>query len=199
MRAYRVLEESRAREIASSVRDLDWGPGKATSQRRTTKNNLELLEAPELDEIKQALRSHDLFTQNFISEISPPKFNWYRDSGEYRIHSDAALMHGVRTDLACTLFLSDDYDGGELNIDGKSIKAKPGIAVVYECWKPHWVNPVTRGDRISAICWMRSFISEAWKRDLLNTLHETAMKAGNQEQFAKIGAVHEKLFKHWMR
>jgi PKHD-type hydroxylase len=201
MKAYRLLEEGQAREIADDIRHLEWEQGKASTQKATgtTKYNLELRTSPHLQTIRDALKEHALYSEHFISNIWPPKFNWYRDDGEYRIHSDAAFMDRVRTDLACTTFLTDDYDGGELVIGGQSIKGKPGICVVYECWKPHWVNPVTRGDRISAITWMQSHVTDEWKRELLNILHSVAMEAGNQEHFAKLGAVHEKLFKDWMR
>jgi predicted 2-oxoglutarate/Fe(II)-dependent dioxygenase YbiX len=143
MKAYRLLEEGQAREIADDIRHLEWEQGKASTQKATgtTKNNLELRTSPHLQTIRDALKEHALYSEHFISNIWPPKFNWYRDDGEYRIHSDAAFMDRVRTDLACTTFLTDDYDGGELVIGGQSIKGKPGICVVYECWKPHWVNP----------------------------------------------------------
>lgn len=197
MRAYRLFSEEQAAEIVAAIRDREWVPGKAS--RQTNKRNLELKAAPELAEITKALKAHPLYTENLVSQLYPPKFNWYRDSGEYKIHSDAALMGDVRTDMACTIFLTDDYDGGELNIDGKAIKGRAGMCVVYECWRPHWVNPVTRGDRISAITWMQSYIAESWKRDLLNLLHSVAVKSSDQENFAKLGAVHEKLLKHWIR
>lgn len=201
MKAYRLLDEAQARSIADDIRQQDWEQGRASTHKATgtTKRNLELRSSPHLKTIHDALKAHSLYTEHFISAIWPPKFNWYRDSGEYRIHCDAALMDKVRTDLACTVFLTDDYDGGELVIGGMEIKAKPGMCVVYECWKPHWVNPVTRGDRISAITWMQSLVSDEWKRDLLNLIHGVAGEVGNQEHFAKLGAVHEKLLKHWMR
>ena len=197
MRAYRLLDEGVARQMAADIRREDWPKGVARGE--TTKKNLELVKHSNLVEIRKALTEHPLYTQNFVTKIWGPKFNWYRDDGEYRIHTDAAYMDDVRTDLACTIFLTDDYEGGELVIDGKSVKGKPGIAVVYECWKPHWVNPVTSGDRISAITWMQSLIPEKWKRDLLNQLHEVTVNIGEQEQFAKLGSVHEKLVKHWSK
>jgi len=73
------------------------------------------------------------------------------------------------------------------------------MCVVYECWKPHFVKPVTSGDRISAITWMQSRIPDESQRDLLNMLHGVAMEVGKQEHFAKLGAVHERLLKLWMR
>ena len=191
------MREGDALELAEMLRRDEWVPGKARS--KITKTNKEIHVHPALDELHETIKGHALYSHNFVSRLWGPKFNWYRDAGEYRIHSDAAYMDDVRTDLAMTLFLSDDYEGGELNIDGKGIKAKPGVAVVYDCWKPHWVNPVLSGDRIAAIAWMQSLISDKWKRDLLNQLHGAAQAVSDQKLFAEIGSAHEKLLKHWSR
>ena len=51
---------------------------------------------------------------------------------------------GIRTDLACTVFLTDGYEGGELCIGGVEVKGKAGMCVVYDCGLPHYVKPVVR-------------------------------------------------------
>lgn len=196
MKAYRVIDEARALEIAAALRAETWEQGKSFGKEKVTKRNLELHKSPHLDELGKTIREHSLWSENFVTTMYPPRFNWYRDGGEYRVHSDAAFMGGkVRTDLAMTLFLSE-FEGGELCIDGKEVKGKPGIAVVYECWKPHFVKPAN--DRIALITWFQSRIAESWQRELLNMVHNCARK-GDQEHFAVLGAVHEKLLKHWAR
>lgn len=207
MKAYRLFGDDEAAEIVAAIREQEWEVGRASSKVSTgkVKRNLELKDSNPvakemLDRIETKLREHSLWTEHFVAKILPPKFNWYRESGEYRMHSDAGLMgDGIRTDLACTVFLTDGYEGGELVIGGMQIKGKAGMCVVYECWKPHYVTPVTDGDRICAITWMQSRISDESQRDLLNLLHGVAMEVGNQEHFAKLGSVHERLFKLWMR
>jgi PKHD-type hydroxylase len=185
-------------------------PGKASSRKATgtTKRNLELQDdnpvAKELlGEIAKALKAHALYSEHFVSKLVRPKFNWYRDAGEYRTHTDASLMDGgIRTDLACTVFLTDGYEGGELCIGGVEVKGKAGMCVVYDCGLPHYVKPVTEGDRISAITWMQSFIPDSNQRSILNSVHRVTQKfaqIGDQEMFAESGSAHERLFKLWMR
>jgi PKHD-type hydroxylase len=210
VKAYRLFDEIEAAHIVERIRLEKWEEGRASSRKATgtTKRNLELQDDNPvakdlLGKIADALKAHALHAEHFVSRIVRPKFNWYRDAGEYRVHADAALMDGgVRTDLACTVFLTDGYEGGELCIGGIEIKGKPGTCVVYECGKPHYVKPVTSGDRISAITWMQSFVPETHKRDILNRIHRCTQKfaqLGDQEMFAESGSAHESLFKLWMR
>jgi PKHD-type hydroxylase len=92
---------------------------------------------------------------------------------EYGLHVDDALMHGMRTDLSFTVFLSgpDTYEGGELVIAGNdadsSIKLAAGSAVVYPTTSLHKVAPVTAGERLVVVGWVRSFLRRADERELL--------------------------------
>jgi PKHD-type hydroxylase len=108
----------------------------------------------------------------------------------------------IRTDLACTLFLNDDYDGGELCANGLSVKGEPGTCVVYECWRPHWVNPVTRGERICAITWMQSAIRDATQREVLNlfqsVLKEVDRTSNEARFYPRLSALYGKLIRMWM-
>ena len=101
--------------------------------------------------------------------ILPPKFNKYTAGGEYESHVDAAWIGGIRTDYACTLFVSDrkDYEGGELWVGDKMTKAEQGHAVIYECGAPHHVTPVTKGERVCAVTWIHSMVQDPYKRKLL--------------------------------
>src|SRR5262249_3243774 len=51
--------------------------------------------------------------------LSPLLFSRYEKNMHYGSHVDDALMEGMRTDVAFTLFLSEptSYDGGELTIE----------------------------------------------------------------------------------
>ena len=84
----------------------------------------------------------------------------------------------LRTDLAVTLFLSDQdaYDGGELVICSSlgelAVKLPAGDAAVYEASTLHRVNPVTRGTRYAAVTWVQSYVREWDKRSVLADLNE---------------------------
>ncbi len=113
--------------------------------------------------------------------ILGPLFSRYQPGHAYGAHVDDALMGGVRTDVAFTLFLSEpgSCDGGELIIDTaageEAFKLAAGSVVTYPATTLHRVAPVTRGERLAAVGWVRSFVRDAAHRELLFDL-ETARR-----------------------
>jgi PKHD-type hydroxylase len=97
----------------------------------------------------------------------------YLPGMEYGTHVDDALMGGVRTDMSFTLFLCDPgtYDGGELVIEGNDgdteVKLPAGHLVLYPTTTLHRVAPVTRGERLVVVGWVRSFIRSGEDREIL--------------------------------
>lgn len=195
MKAYRLFTPDEAREIAGKI--SEWEPGRASKAVAVTKRNEEARDAELVAQIVGRVESSPLWKAHFVEKMSPPKFNRYRDGGEYAIHTDAALIRETRTDLACTLFLTEGYDGGVLCVDGAEVKLTPGEVIVYDCWRPHRVTPVTSGERVACIWWMQSRIRHEDQRDLLNMLHSVIASETDETKFAKLGAVHEKLVKMW--
>ena len=212
-----MLDPQRCAEIVAEIKALPWERGRSVREHGKVKVTEELradrCEAvrPLLDEIARALDCDAIRNREHALRMYPPRFSRYAGNGEYKIHTDAAYMGGVRTDLACTLFLTDDYEGGELVIEGvlpgdrpARVKAPAGFAAVYECWRPHWVEPVTAGERIVALTWMQSRVPDAEDRALLGLLNQLIAdietpELSAQERFAKLGAVHQKLLKRWSR
>lgn len=193
MKAYRLFEREKALEIGSKVQG--WEAGKA-SKGAVTKRNEESRD-PLIAEIVERIGESPIPKAHFVQFISPPKFNRYKEGGEYAVHTDAALIQDTRTDLAFTLFLSDGYEGGELVIGGQEVKLEAGEVIVYDCWRPHYVKPVTSGERIACIWWAQSYIRNEDQRDLLNMLHSVIADERDETKYAKLGAVHEKLVKMW--
>lgn len=105
--------------------------------------------------------------------VRAPMFSRYVPGMEYGNHVDDAMMGGMRMDLSFTLFLSDpeSYDGGELVIDStageQDIKLPAGSAVLYPATSLHRVAPVTRGERLAAVTWIRSLIRDPAQREIL--------------------------------
>jgi PKHD-type hydroxylase len=133
----------------------------------------------------------------------PPRFNRYGEGEEYKTHADGAWMgRSMRTDLACTLFLNDDYEGGELHINGMDIKAGAGVAVVYPCWRPHSVKPVTKGERIAAITWIQSLFRDETERELMQMLQGVLGDIDREQpegrHYASLSTVYSKLMRIWM-
>jgi PKHD-type hydroxylase len=118
-------------------------------------------------------------------KIFNPLFNRYHgDSNFYGPHIDGAVLHSkttqqwVRTDISCTLFLSDpaDYDGGELVIQHtqgtQRIKLPAGHLILYPGTTVHQVTPVTRGQRIASFFWIESLVRSDEQRRLLFDMDE---------------------------
>ena len=110
----------------------------------------------------------------------PPRFNRYGgESNYYGKHVDGAIRFAeggvrVRTDMSCTVFLSDpaDYDGGELTVhdagDHAPGQAAGGPRGALPGSHVHEVTPVTRGARLAAFFWIESMVrSDAQRRLLL--------------------------------
>jgi len=115
-------------------------------------------------------------------QLSPLLFSRYEPGMHYGSHVDDALMQGMRTDVAFTLFVSEpeSYDGGELVIESAAgedeIKLEPGALVAYPATSLHRVADVTRGERLAIVGWVRSFIRDASQRELLFDL-DTARRS----------------------
>ena len=75
-----------------------------------------------------------------------------------------------------TLFLNDDYEGGELNLwannEVKKVKLPTGWAVTYDTGTRHCVTEVTKGKREVAIFWTTSKIKNSKDRNLYTRIAE---------------------------
>jgi len=206
------MSADKAEEIVNILRAQDWLQGKASSDYATgtVKQNKELLHSTN-ETVKEVLRdvhermlSHQgLMNDCFTEHVMVPKFNRYDAGDAYYAHADAGLMGGtLRTDLAYTLFLNEDYKGGELCVNETSVRGAAGQIVVYECWKPHYVNQVLEGSRISAIGWIQSLVRDGTQREMLSMLQQVMKdidRQGDEERFyAKLSSVYSKLVKMWI-
>jgi PKHD-type hydroxylase len=150
------------------------------------KSNLQAVDSPEVEAMRTLVQSRLLAHPVFALACRPktivgPLFSRYEPGHAYGSHADNALIGGIRTDVSFTLFLSDpaSYDGGELVIDTPSgeeaFKLAPGCIVTYPATTLHRVMPVTRGERLGAAGWVRSYVRDAAQRELLFDL-ETARR-----------------------
>jgi len=173
-----VNDVARVTELISSAAFVD---GRETSALVGKKN----LQIPlDSDAARKAgtivierLLAHELFNLAIQpSAIHPPLFSRYEQGMEYPDHIDVAIMGGIRTDVAITLFLAekDSYDGGELVVDTgngiRSYRLEAGDAVAYPATTVHHVAQVTRGVRLVAALWVQSLIRNPAQRDILYDL-----------------------------
>lgn len=210
-------------EVATLRSRLDGGPwadGNATSghQSATAKANRQLPEdSAEAREVGglvlQALNANPMFVSAALPHtVFPPLFNRYEGGEHFGVHVDNAIRQRggtrIRSDLSCTLFLSDpeDYDGGELIIEEmygpQSVKLPAGDLVLYPSKSLHRVTPVTRGARISSFFWLQSLVRDDADRETLFRL-DVAIQRVNADKGPKdaavleLTAVYHNLLRRW--
>lgn len=208
-------ELARLREIAKTSQFVD---GRISNQHSPLKNNLQI---PQTDQaciepgtiIRNALFRHpDLRTAAYARNMANPTISRYEPGMNYGWHMDEALFPSqpaMRSDVSCTVFLSDpqDYDGGELMITlGQHvlpIKLAAGDAVLYPATTIHQVASVTRGVRLVGITWMQSYIPDVHQRELLQQVEEARsieMSRGEQadmRMLLMLGSLRNNLFRMW--
>src|SRR5215468_4095846 len=173
--------------------------GRATAgfAARMVKNNRQAEGARSLDTIRKLVAERVLGNEVFRlavrpKALSPLLFSRYEKNMHYGSHVDDALMDGMRTDVAFTLFLSEptSYDGGDLTIESaageETFKLATGALVAYSATSLHRVTAVTRGTRLAAVGWARSFVRDPAQRELLFDLDTARRKL-----FAQQGATAE--------
>ncbi len=188
-------ELATARALLAS--DAAWmdGRGSAGAQAVGRKNNEQLAQdsaqAAQLRELVLAAVQRDplFFSAALPRKFFNPLFNRYGgDSNHYGAHIDGAVLRSkhpaqwVRSDISCTLFLSDpaDYDGGELVIrepqGERRVKLPAGDLVLYPGTTLHEVTPVTRGTRIASFFWIESMVRSTEQRRLLFEMDMALLK-----------------------
>src|SRR5215468_12281890 len=189
--------------------------GRATAgfAARMVKNNRQAEGARSLDTIRKLVAERVLGNEVFRlavrpKALSPLLFSRYEKGMRYGSHVDDALMDGMRTDVSFTLFLSEpkSYDGGELAIEGVSgeetFKLDAGALVAYSATSLHHVSEVTRGARLAAVGWVRSFVRDPARRELLFDLdtarRQIFAREGKSTEFDLVSKSLANLLRMWV-
>lgn len=183
-----VLSATDVAAIRQGLACASFVDGRATAgwSARLVKSNLQAEECAAVshlrDLVEERLRDHPVFSLAARPKtVIGPLFSRYAPGHSYGTHVDDALIAGARTDLSFTLFLGtpEEYDGGELIIDSpageEAFKLPAGSVITYPSTTLHRVAPVTRGDRLVAAGWVRSYVRDPAQRELLFDL-ETARR-----------------------
>ena len=215
-----VLEHETALALGREIAAADWVDGNVTSGEGAAlaKRNRQLPEdgaaaARARRIVQQVLAGNAMFLSAALpSAIYPPLFNRYGPGEAFGAHVDNPIRVDpasggqIRTDVSSTLFLSEDYDGGELVIAGPfgevAYKCAAGDMVVYPSGSLHYVNPVTRGERIACFFWTQSLVREAAARELLFDLDQsvqalTASHGGDDSEVLRLTRVYHNLVRRW--
>lgn len=216
-----VLTAAQVVEIRKTIDAADWVDGKATvgAQGAKVKRNRQLPELSPIglqvgQTILQALASHPLFVSAALPmRYMPPLFNRYEGGEHYGFHIDGSVRSipgsnlSLRTDLSCTLFLSElaEYEGGELIVADTygehAVKLPAGDMILYPASSVHKVEPVTRGVRISSFFWVQSMVADDGKRGLLFELDQNIQKLrarlGDSEEIVGLTGHYHNLLRQW--
>lgn len=201
MKMYQILSKEEALAVAEKTRTLEWSQGKARTKELTgtVKQNSEILDHVTLQAIgKRIINNAAIQLDHIPLKLHPPKFSRYSDGQHYAIHTDAPWMNVTRTDLSCTLWLSDDYDGGELIVGGQPFRGEPGQCLIYNCGQPHEVKPVTRGARICAVTWIQSRIRDPIKREYASDFRKFLSNFEDSPLFLEGGRLYSALLRRWV-
>jgi len=211
-----VLSADDVKTIRTALGRAKFIDGRATAgfAARTVKNNTQAAGGDRSIETIRKLAAERILANEVFrlavrpKALTPLMFSRYEPGMNYGSHVDDALMQGLRTDVSFTLFLSDpgSYDGGELVIESASgedaIKLAAGSLVAYPTTTLHRVNEVTRGQRLAAVGWARSFIRDAAQRELLFDLdtarRQIFAREGKTAEFDLISKSAANLMRMWV-
>lgn len=185
-----IIDEKTIQQFRLWLDEVKWQNGKTTAGpfAASVKNNLQATPDDDgrISQMQQII-AHKLVNNLLFKTYAKPKtiieilFSKYETDHEYGLHVDNSMMHETRVDLAFTLFLSspyefytDGYEDGSLLIgdDTKGIREPAGTVVVYPANTLHRVTPVSKGVRLAAVGWVRSYIRDTEKRELLFELSQ---------------------------
>lgn len=182
---------------------------------KLVKQNQQLPKTPDTSELKGIIRKALQRNQLFQAVARPRAIHSlllsrYQEGMAYGRHVDNALMKDgglLRSDLSFTVFLNspDDYEGGELVIEGADsetpYKLAAGSAIAYPSTSLHRVDPVQSGERLVAVGWVQSLIRNAEQRevlfDLVTTQRSLFAKEGKNDEFDLISKSIANLLRMW--
>jgi len=217
----KLLDEAELEQARSLLATAPWADGRAGagSQAVQAKNNEQL---PPDSDVARAIgelvlrgldRSPQFLAACLPCKVFPPRINRYSGGVNfYGKHVDGAIRFTesgvrVRTDISCTVFLSDpeDYEGGELSVyesgTTRQIKLPAGHAVLYPGSHVHEVTPVTRGTRLAAFFWVESMVRSDAQRRLLHefdlALTSLRERDGDSDATVALVGTYHNLLRMW--
>jgi PKHD-type hydroxylase len=210
-----VLSAEEVALLRETLSQATFEDGRATAgfAARLVKNNRQATADRKVDTIRKLTEERILGNDLFELAVRPKAltsvmFSRYESGMQYGSHVDDALMQGVRTDVSFTLFLSDPqtYEGGELVIETaageEAIKLAAGSLVAYPSTTLHHVAAVTRGERLAAVGWARSYVRDAAQREMLFDLdtarRQLFVREGKSAEYDLVSKSLANLLRMWV-
>ncbi len=217
-----VLSEEQVQYFREEMAKVEWVNGKVTAGTlsATVKQNQQLSEDHPITHhlsniILESLGQHPLFLSAALPlDIIPPLFNRYEKSEAFGFHVDNSIRRirgsndRLRTDLSCTLFLSEpeEYEGGDLVVEDTygyhEIKLPAGDMILYPSTSLHEVSPVISGCRMASFFWLQSMIRDDAERHILFNLDQTIQtlrtQLGDQHtEVIQLTSLYHNLMRKW--
>ena len=154
--------------VAISSPDLKWRKGTLHNSSKDTRSS-EIAWVGDRELLSMLLRMQKKVNKDAkwnlnITGIEPVQFGIYGKGDYYDWHVDQhpIPVRGNVRKISMSLFLNDDYEGGEFDLEiysprdnprYKTFKSKPGTALFFQGDQWHRVRPVTSGLRKSLVAW----------------------------------------------
>jgi PKHD-type hydroxylase len=221
LRIPQALNPDELQQVRSLLLAADWADGRITAgdQSAGVKNNRQLPEDSAAAQqarqiVSVALARNPMFVTGALPKtVYPPLFNRYGGATnafgnhiDNAVRTHAATARHVRTDISCTLFLSEpgSYDGGELVVNDtygeQRVKFQAGDLVMYPGTSVHRVEPVTRGERLACFFWIESMVRRDDQRRLLYDLDMAILalrQGGDSAETVKLTGCYHNLLRMW--
>jgi PKHD-type hydroxylase len=153
---------------ATSSPNLEWKKGTLHNSSKDTRSS-EIAWIGDRELLSMLLRmqkkiNNDAKWNLNITGIEPVQFGIYGKGDFYDWHVDQhpTPVRGVVRKISMSLFLNDDFGGGDFDLEihsprdsprYKTFKSRPGTALFFQSDQWHRVRPVTSGLRKSLVAW----------------------------------------------
>ena len=188
----KLLSDESIQEINELRKNLSWEDGNVTFRGlKGTKNCYQAINDQFTKQLQEIVYRDLDSDQYFIITTSALDstsilISKYGKGMYYHPHHDQPSLGHYST----TLFLNDDYEGGELNLwtnnEVKKVKLPTGWAVTYDTGTRHCVSEVTKGERDVVIFWTTSRIKNSRDRNLYTKISEAIRALPNEDKENKI-------------
>jgi PKHD-type hydroxylase len=212
-----LLSDEELSYLNQALSTAEFVDGKLTAgwHAKLVKQNQQMPKTPDAEALKAVIRKALRRNQLFQAVARPRAIHSmllsrYKAGMSYGRHVDNALMKDgglLRSDLSFTVFLNspDDYEGGELVIEGAdseaSYKLAAGSAIAYPSTSLHRVDPVLSGERLVAVGWVQSLIRSTEQRevlfDLVTTQRSLFAKDSKSDEFDLLSKSIANLLRMW--
>ena len=188
----KLLSDESIQEINELRKHLSWEDGNVSYNGRAGVKNCHQAIYDQFTKQLQEIVYRDLDSDQYFINVTAASestlilISKYGKGMYYHPHHDQPSLGHYST----TLFLNDDYEGGELNLwtnsEVKKVKLPTGWAVTYDTGTRHCVSEVTKGERDVVIFWTTSRIKNSKDRNFYTRIAEVQRALSNKNKEDKI-------------